>query len=559
MRDPKPINLSGQELEKIKREISESNLSESTKTLINGLIQMCIWLQLKLEHSRVSINKLKRLFFINTEKRCRAKDEPKNNNNSDDTTTPKQEDSADTANVTEGDAPSDTSNSLEPEPKPKKKGHGRLGANDYTNSETVTIPHTEYKPGEDCPTNCGGNLYDTDEPGLFIHIQGNSLFKATRYETQALRCALCGEYYKAQKPEHINDKYDSTAKSVICVQKYQMGMPLYRLATWQRQVGVPIPDTTMWKQITDVDRPASVIFDLLVTLAAQSNLFYQDDTVVKILSVMADNKKSGKKSRTGMFTTGLVTYHNSHPIYLFLSGTNHAGENLDEVLTHRDPSLPAPIQMCDALSRNHTKVPIETILCHCLIHGRRNFIDIESMYPDQCGFVLDSISLIYKHEAYCKNNKLSNYDRLKYHQKHSKPVMVKLKSYIENIITSKSAEPNGPMGKAITYMLKRWVKLTRFLSVAGAPLDTNIVERSLKLAIRVRKASMFFKTTNGANVGNHMMTIIHTALQSNIEPVAYLTALQEHEDYVVKEPYKWLPWHYQDTINELNNNIPIAA
>lgn len=150
-------------------------------------------------------------------------------------------------------------------------------------------------------------MYDTNKPGLFIHIEGNSLFKATKYETQALRCALCGEYCKADKPEHVNDKYDETAKSVVCVQKYQMGMPLYRLSTWQNQIGVPMPDTTMWDMITAVNRPVSIIFDILVTLAAQSDLFYQDDTFTRILSVMAHNKNnSDKKSRTGTFTTGLI-------------------------------------------------------------------------------------------------------------------------------------------------------------------------------------------------------------------------------------------------------------
>jgi len=115
------------------------------------------------------------------------------------------------------------------------------------------------------------------------------------------------------------------------------------------------------------------------------------------------------------------------------------------------------------------------------------------------------------------------------------------------------------MGKAIRYMLNHWNKLTRFLTVPGAPLDSNTVERSLKLAIRVRKASLFFKTTNGAKIGNHMMSVIHTALQSNIEPVAYLTELQKYQDHVVKEPFKWLPWYYKQTINELNQDTAIAA
>lgn len=557
MQDPKPVKLTGQELEWIKREIDDSNLTESTKSLINGLIQMCIWLQLKLEHSKVSITKLKRLFFINNEKRGRTN----KNTDKDKDDKSKQPSSSTTNNCSNDTTTTDTKNFLDTNNVVdiKKKGHGRLSANDYTNSHTVLIPHPEYEPGQDCPTDCGGRLYDTNRPGLFIHIEGNSLFKATKYETQALRCSLCGEYYKADKPAHITDKYDETAKAVVCVQKYQMGMPLYRLSTWQNQIGIPMPDTTMWEMISDVNKPVSVIFDILMTLAAQSDLFYQDDTFTRILSVMANNKNNlDKKSRTGMFTTGIIAYYENHPIYLFLSGTNHAGENLDEVLTHRDPSLPPPIQMCDALSRNHTKI-VETILCYCLVHGRRNFVDIESLYPEQCSFVLDSIALVYKHEAHCRNNKLSSINRLEYHQKYSKPVMDELKAYINNILTSKQAEPNGPMGKAIRYMLNHWDKLTKFLSVDGAPLDTNIVERSLKLAIRVRKASLFFKTTNGTNVANHMMTVIHTALQSNIEPVAYLTALQKYEYYVFKEPYQWLPWNYLATINKLNNMTELAA
>ena len=73
MKDPEPIKLSGEEIAKIRREVNESNLSESTKKMVCGLIQMCLWLQLKLEKSRISIKRLKRLFFINTEKRGRKK------------------------------------------------------------------------------------------------------------------------------------------------------------------------------------------------------------------------------------------------------------------------------------------------------------------------------------------------------------------------------------------------------------------------------------------------------------------------------------------------------
>jgi len=551
MKDPEPIKLSGEELERIKNEVAESNLSESTKTMISGIFQFCLWLQIKLEKSRVSIRKLKNLFFIKSEKRGRKKKEddteqnPTSDNDNNDT-----EQSSAPPNQSDEQT---TQNNLDCSQPLKRVGHGKLGADDYPSAQITYISHPDYNAGEPCPLGCGGNLYDPNEPGLFIHIEGNDLFKATRYETQTLRCALCGEWFKATKPKHVCEKYDAKAKSLICVQKYQMGMPLYRLARWQKQIGVPIPDTTQWGLVKEVDDCIVVIFDLLLTLAAQSHLFYQDDTIVRILSVMAENKKQqDKNARTGMFTTGIVAYHEQHPIYLFLSGTQHAGENLGEVLSHRDPALPAPIQMCDALSRNSVTISVETMMGYCLIHGRRQFTDIESLYPKDCEFVLDCIAQVYKHEAHCKTHHYSDELRLEYHQRVSAPIMLQLKQYIQSRLGNSSVEPNAPLAAAFKYLFKHWDKLTLFLRVAGAPLDTNIVERCLKLAIRVRKASLFFKTTHGAKVGNHMMSVIHTALQSGIEPVAYLTALQKYKDLVVKAPMQWLPWCYQTTITTLN-------
>jgi hypothetical protein len=43
-------------------------------------------------------------------------------------------------------------------------------------------------------------------------------------------------------------------------------------------------------------------------------------------------------------------------------------------------------------------------------------------------------------------------------------------------------------------MLRHWKALTLFLRTAGAPLDNNLCERSLKRAMLQRKNSLFYKT-----------------------------------------------------------------
>jgi len=100
------------------------------------------------------------------------------------------------------------------------------------------------------------------------------------------------------------------------------------------------------------------------------------------------------------------------------------------------------------------------------------------------------------------------------------------------------------LGAAINYLRKHWDKLTLFLRVAGAPLDNNICERALKKAIMHRKNSLFYKTQNGADVGDLYMSLIHTCELNNVNPFDYLNELQRHADDVTSAPAAWLPWNY---------------
>ncbi len=100
-------------------------------------------------------------------------------------------------------------------------------------------------------------------------------------------------------------------------------------------------------------------------------------------------------------------------------------------------------------------------------------------------------------------------------------------------------------------MRKHWATLTLFLRVPGAPLDNNICERALKKAILHRKNALFYKTLNGARVGDVFMTLIHTAELNGVAPFEYLVALQRHHQDVAHNPSAWMPWNYEATLAAL--------
>ena len=218
-----------------------------------------------------------------------------------------------------------------------------------------------------------------------------------------------------------------------------------------------------------------------------------------------------------------------------------------DLLKQRTAGLGPPIHMCDALSRNITK-EFETILANCLAHGRRNFVDLASSFPEECRYVIEALAQVYHYDKTAKEQGFSPEQRLQVHQDRSGPVMERLKELLQEQLEKRKVEPNSSMGKAITYMMKHWEPLTLFLRVLGAPLDNNICERTLKRAILHRKNSLFFKTEHGAYIGDLFMSLIHTCALNRANPFNYLTTLQKHSSELFNDPKLWLPWNCQQTI-----------
>jgi len=90
-----------------------------------------------------------------------------------------------------------------------------------------------------------------------------------------------------------------------------------------------------------------------------------------------------------------------------------------------------------------------------------------------------------------------------------------------------------------------WETLPRFLSIPGAPLENHVVERALKLFIRQRKNSLFYRTEHSAYIASVLTSVIATCLYAGVNALDYLVALQEHRAEVFADPAAWLPWTSQ--------------
>lgn len=435
----------------------------------------------------------------------------------------------------------------DPPAKARRKGHGRNGADRYVGAQRVVVPHPSLRAGDGCPEcrNDKGKL-GPRQPARIVRITAQPIFSAAIFELQQLRCNLCGRVYTAPAPpEAGTSKYDPNVGVMLGLLRFGSGLPHYRMEKMQKDFGVPLPQSTQWELMEKGARDFEPIGQELLTVAAGGELLHNDDTTMRVQSLKKEKGVSGAK-RTGIFTTGIVSKVGPHQIALFFTGGHHAGENLDLLLKNRGVGLDKPIQMCDALSRNLSK-EFEVLLCNCLPHGRRNFVDVAENFPAECQKVLESLAQVFENEGQAKALNLGPHERLRFHQEHSQPVMETLHVWMKEQMDQKKVEPNSGLGEAIGYMLKHWQPLTLFLRHPGAPLDNNICERALKMSILHRKNSLSYKTQNGARVGDLFMSLIHTCRLNEVNPFDYLTALQRHAGAVKANPGLWLPWNHTQT------------
>ncbi|MGH7105290.1 MAG: IS66 family transposase [Acetobacteraceae bacterium] len=440
----------------------------------------------------------------------------------------------------------------------RSPGHGRNAAAAYSGAEQIHVPHPHLTGGDACPGCQRGKVYPLEPPAQLVRITGMAPLGARVYACDRLRCNLCGEVYTAAAPEGVgSEKYDSTAASMVGLLKYGTGLPFNRIEKLQAAMRIPLPAATQWDLVKNAAPDLVPAHEELIHQAAQGSVVYNDDTTMKVLELTREQRaaalgEDADKGRTGVFTSGIVATGAGHRIALFFTGVRHAGENLAIVLERRTEELPAPVQMCDGSSSN-TAGDFETLLSNCTAHARRKYVEVAAHFPEQVRFVLEQLGEIYKTDAKARSEGLSPEQRLKLHQKQSGPRMAALEQWMRTQFDERRVEPNSGLGEAIRYMQNRWDALTLFLRVPGVPLDNNITERALKKAILHRKNALFYKTLNGARVGDIFMSLIYTAELNGVAPFDYLVALQRHSADVAEHPADWTPWNYRSALARITS------
>lgn len=406
--------------------------------------------------------------------------------------------------------------------------------------------------GDQCSQCHAGKLYKY-APAVLMRVTGNAPLSCHKHVAQQYRCNACGEIHTAKLPEHVttdgprDQQYGYSARSVMCISKYFAGSPFYRQENINGLLGTSIAASTIFDQCEKVANALNPVFKAIKREAANASLFYLDDTTNRILEqkpVMKKSRDGRERLRSGIYTSAVLAItDDDRRLVLFQTNVGHAGEFMQEILDARDSARSPPLLMSDALSANHVLGhEFEKSLCNA--HGRRMFVELIDQSPDEVVYALEQYQHAWVNEVHCVDNALTAEQRRDYHKAHSLTHLQTLQAWCHEKLDSDAVESNSNLGKAMRYFIRHFEGLSAFCRIPYAPVDNNEIERLIKLIVRARKNSLFFKTAVGAEISDIITSMLAICNESEVNAFDYLNAVQRNQAAVKTSPEKWLPWNY---------------
>lgn len=158
----------------------------------------------------------------------------------------------------------------------------------------------------------------------------------------------------------------------------------------------------------------------------------------------------------------------------------------------------------------------------CWVHARRYFDRALPIEPIAAQAAIDQIALLYKNEKHIKDKITAPVDALAYRQKHSEPIVTEFFTWIYEQRQRTDLTPTNPLTKALNYVNERQVELKVFLSNPAVAMDTNHLERALRVIPMGRKNYLFCWSELGAEQLGILQSLLVTCRLQEINPYHYL-------------------------------------
>ncbi len=307
----------------------------------------------------------------------------------------------------------------------------------------------------------------------------------------------------------------------VAVSKYADALPLYRQEKMLQRGGIDLPRATLASWMVKAGDSVQALINLMREDMLAEDILQCDETRFQVL------KEPGKAATSQSYLWAQRGGTEERPLLLYDYDPSRSGEVPKRLLEGFSGYLQTDgyegyNAVCSAYGLTHVG---------CWGHARRKFDEAlkaqgknrrkgsqRSAKESKALQGLSFIQKLYRIERQIVEKPPD--ERYRIRQERSKPVIEKLRKWLEGSIGS--IPPGTLTGKALGYLEKQWPKLIRYLEDGRLRIDTNLVENAIRPFVVGRKNWLFADTVRGAEASANLYSLIEAAKANGLEPYAYL-------------------------------------
>ena len=198
----------------------------------------------------------------------------------------------------------------------------------------------------------------------------------------------------------------------------------------------------------------------------------------------------------------------------------------------------------------------------CWSHCRRKFENARNSDPGASDEALTLIGALYRHEQIIRDRQLEGEQKLTYRTEHSEPVVTAFWAWCDKQCHRADLLPSSPLSKALKYAMARKVSLQVFLADPEVPIDTNHLERGLRVIPTGKKNWLFCWTEIGADRVAVIQSLLVTCRLQGVDPYTYLVdVLQRISEHPASQVGDLTPrvWKEKFSHNPMRSDLALAG
>lgn len=336
----------------------------------------------------------------------------------------------------------------------------------------------------------------------------------TKREKRACRSCEVGGVTAAPLPARIIDKSLVSDRVVIdtVVAKYSDYLPLYRQsAILERETGLELSRATLDGWVLRVGELLIPIVGAMRQELLAGSYIQADETPVDVQ--MHDGR--GKNHQAWLWQYGRP---GGSVVFDFRLGRGREGPKgflgqfegilqSDGYAAYENVGGPKIVHAC------------------CWSHSRRKFFEALKLHPEDRAAtqIVQRIDELFAIDAQARAQKLDHAARHVLRLEHARPLLDLIKQQIEAVRSE--VLPASALGKAASYTLRLWSKLTRFLEYPELELSNNLAENSMRPLVIGRKNWIHVGSQQAGPKVAAILSVVESCRRLKIPIRDYLSAV----------------------------------